>query len=60
MPVQTLNTRVKAPAISHPHNIPAEARSANEKATLNLLGRVGFDRPLKVVLLMIKMFIIKY
>ena len=29
MPVQTLNTRVKVPAISHPHNIPAEARSAN-------------------------------
>ena len=43
MPVQTQSTRVKAPAIS----VPVEALSTNEKATLNLSGRVGFDRPLE-------------
>ena len=39
MLVQTWSTRVKASAPAFP---------ANEKATLNLLGRVGFDRPLEV------------
>ena len=47
MPVQTRSTRVKAPAISDPDNVPVEALSTNEKATLNLSGRTGFDRPLK-------------
>ena len=47
MSVQTRSTRVKAPAISDPDNVPAEARSTNEKGTLNLSGRVGFDRPLE-------------
>ena len=45
MSVQTRSTRVKAPAISDPDNVPAEALSTNEKATLNLSGRVGFDKP---------------
>ena len=47
MSVQTRSTRVKAPAISDPDNVPVEALSTNEKATLNLSGRVGFDRPLE-------------
>ena len=47
MPVRTRSTRVKAPAISYPDNAPVEALSTNEKATLNLSGRVGFDRPLE-------------
>ena len=47
MPVQTPSTRVKAPAISDPGNVPVEALWANEKATLNLSGRVGFDRTLE-------------
>ena len=47
MSVQARNTRVKAPAISNPDNVPIEALSTNEKATLNLSGRVGFDRPLE-------------
>ena len=47
MPVQTWSTRVKVPAITNPDNVPVEALSTNEKATLNLLGRVGFDRPLE-------------
>ena len=37
----------KAPAISDPDNVPVEAFSTNEKATLNLSGRVDFDRPLE-------------
>ena len=47
MSVQTRSTRVKAPAISDPDNVPVEARSTNEKATLNLSRSVGFDRPLE-------------
>ena len=47
MSVQTRSTRVKAPAISDPDNVPVEALSTNEKATLNLLGRIGFVRPLE-------------
>ena len=47
MPVQTRSTRVKGPAISDRDNVPAEALSTNEKATLNLSGRVGFDRLLE-------------
>ena len=46
MPVQTRSTRAKAPAISDPDNVPVEALSTSEKATLNLSGGVGFDRPL--------------
>ena len=38
MPVQTRNTRVKAPAILDPDNGPVKALSTNEKATLNLSG----------------------
>ena len=47
MPVQTRSTRVKAPAISDPDTVPVEVLSINKKATLNLSGRVGFDRPLE-------------
>ena len=47
MPVQTQSTRVKTSAISDLDNAPVEALSTNEKATLNLSGRVGFDRPLE-------------
>ena len=47
MPVQTRSTRVKAPVIPDPDNVPVEPLSANEKATLNLSGRVRFDRPLE-------------
>ena len=47
MSVMTRSTRDKAPAISDPDNVPVEALSTNEKATLNLSGRVGFDRPLE-------------
>ena len=47
MSVQTRSTRVKARAISDPDNVPVEALSTNEKATLNLSGRVGFNRPLE-------------
>ena len=47
MSVQARSTSVKAPAISDPSNAPVEALSTNEKATLNLSGRVGFDKPLK-------------
>ena len=47
MSVQTRSARIKAPPISDPGNVPVEARSTNEKATLNLSGRVGFDRPLE-------------
>ena len=43
MPEQTRSTRVKVPAISDPDNFPVEALSTNEKATLNLSKRVGFD-----------------
>ena len=60
MSAQTGSTRVKVPAISDPDNVPVEARSTNEKATLNLSRRVGFDRPLEVLLLIMKMIIIKY
>ena len=48
MPVQTRSTRVKASAISDPDNVHVEACLNNEKATSNLSGRVGFDRPLEV------------
>ena len=47
MSVQTRSTRVKAPAISDPGNVPVEVLSTNEKATLNLSRSVGFDRPLE-------------
>ena len=47
MSVQTRSTRVKAPAISVPDNVLVEALSTNEKATLNLSGRVSFHRPLE-------------
>ena len=47
MSVETRSTRVKAPAISDPDNVPVEALSTNEKAALNLLGRAGFVRPLE-------------
>ena len=47
MPVQTQSTGVKAPTISDPDNVPVEAHSTNEKATVNLSVRVGFDRPLE-------------
>ena len=47
MPGQTRSTTVKAPAISDPNNVRVEVCSTNEKATLNLSGRVGFDRPLE-------------
>ena len=33
MPVQTRSTKVKAPAISGPDNVPVEALSTNETAT---------------------------
>ena len=46
MSVQTRSTMIKSPAISDPDNVPVEARSTNEKATLNLSRMVGFDRPL--------------
>ena len=60
MQVQTRSTRVKVPAIFDPDNVPVEVFSTNEKATLNLSRRVGFDRPLEVLLLTMKMIIIKY
>ena len=47
MPLQIRSTRVKGPAISDPDNASVEALSTNEKTTLNLSGRVGFDRPLE-------------
>ena len=59
MSVQTRSTRVKAPAISDPDNVPVEARSTNEKATLKLSRRVLIDH-WKVLLLIMKMIIIKY
>ena len=60
MAVQTRSTRVKAPVISNPNNVPVGALSTNEKANLNLSKRVGFDKTLKFLLLIIKMIIIKY
>ena len=48
MSVMTRSTRDKAPAISDSDKVPVEALSTNEKATLNLSGRVGFDRPLTI------------
>ena len=47
MSVQARSASVKAPVISDPSNVPVEALSTNEKATLNLSGRVVFDKPLK-------------
>ena len=47
MSVQTRSARVKAPAFSDHDNVPVETLSTNVKATLNLLGRVGFDRLLE-------------
>ena len=47
MPLQTRSTRVKAPAISDPDSVSVEAPSTNEKATLNLSGMLGFERPLE-------------
>ena len=49
MPVQAQSIRVKAPDISDPDisEVPVESLSTNEKATLNLSGRVGFDGPLE-------------
>ena len=58
--VQTGRTRVKAPAISDPDNVPVEALSTNEKATLNLSGRVGFIRPLEGSSVNDEKIIIKY
>ena len=46
MSVRTRSTRVKAPAISNPDNVPVEALSTNE-AALNLSGGAVFDRPLE-------------
>ena len=60
MSAQTRSTRVKAPAISDPDNVPVEVRSTNEKATLNLSRRVGLIDHWKVLLLIMKMIIIKY
>ena len=48
MPVETQSVRVEVRAVSDPCNVPAEALSTNEIANLNLLWRVGFDRPLEV------------
>ena len=48
MSVETQSARIEAPAVSDPYNVPVEALSTNEIATLNLLWRVGFDRPLEV------------
>ena len=48
MSLQTrTNYKLEGLAISDPDNVPVEALSANEKASLNLPGRVGFDRPLE-------------
>ena len=47
MSVQTRSTRVKAPAISGPDNVPVEDLATNKKATSNLSGRAGFDRLLE-------------
>ena len=47
MSVMTRSIRDKAPAISDADKVPVEALSTNEKATLNLSGRVGFDKPLE-------------
>ena len=38
MLLQSRSTRVKTPVISDPDNVPVEALSSNEKATLTLLG----------------------
>ena len=46
MPVQTQSARVKTPSVSDLDNVSVEAISTNEKATLNLLGSVGFVRPI--------------
>ena len=48
MSVQTRSTRGKSPAYSDPDNVPIEALSTNEKATLNLSGGIGLDRPLEI------------
>ena len=45
--VQIRSTRVKAFAMSDPDNVPVKALSTNEKATLNLSGKVGFGRTLE-------------
>ena len=47
MSVKTRSSRVKSPAICAPDNVPVETLSTNEKATLNLSRRVGFDRALE-------------
>ena len=44
---QTRSTRVNAPATSDSDNVTVEPLSTNEKASLNLSGRVGFDKPLE-------------
>ena len=48
MPVQSQSTRVKTLPIFDPENVLVGARSTNEKAPLNLSGRVGFDGPLEI------------
>ena len=45
--VQIRSTRVKAFAMSDPDNVLVKALSTNEKATLNLSGKVGFGRTLE-------------
>ena len=47
MPVQTRTTWVKDPTISDPDIVSVKTRPANEKATLDLLGRLAFDWPLE-------------
>ena len=47
MPEQNQSISAKAPAILDLDNIPVAALSANQKATLNLLRWVDFDRPLE-------------
>ena len=37
MSVETQSARIEAPAVSDPYNVPVEALSTNEIATLNLL-----------------------
>ena len=37
MSVETQSARIEAPAVSYPYNVPVEALSTNEIATLNLL-----------------------
>ena len=47
MPVETQRTRIEGLVISDRDNDLVEALSANEKATLIILGKKVFDRPLE-------------